>query len=287
MKITVIENAKEIREVFIEKFTMPWEEFLNNNKEWAEAVVGTHSVTYEQLLLWTFMDHRAISFEKSLACLRSLLGEVYFMSENDSYPNCCGIEINGVEYKGGVAKMNAKELADLIEYEWYETYRLYALDRYLEHMVLPADLYVFDESMEHLLVFTHETDYWELEDEQPMRCAASRFCMMYGFELPEAVTYEKIRTLLKAELSSESSFEMELSYSCSMYFRQLTVSKRINDDYTGYAYRFDYDSTDTVYPTWEEAENAKIFNGLSFKEVSKLKGVRFDIIKINGNDYNE
>ena len=70
-----------------------------------------------------------------------------------------------------------------------------------------------------------------------------------------------------------------------IYFRQLAVSKKRNDGRTGYAYQFDYDSTDTVYSTWEEAENAKIFNGLSLKEVSELKGVRFDMIKINGNDY--
>ena len=283
MKITLIENAKEIREAFTEKFTMTWDEFLST--EWAEAVVEKYSVTYDQLHLWDFMDHRAISFDQSLEFLRSLSGEVYFMSENESYFYCHGIEIDGVEYKGGVAKMNAKELADLIEYEWYEPYRLDASGMYLTHTVLPADLYVFDASMEHLLVFTHETDYWELEDEQPMKCAASRFCMMCGFELPEAVTYEKIRDLLKEELSSDSSFEIELSYSCSMYFRQLAVSKKRNDGRTGYAYRFDYDSTDTVYSTWEEAENAKIFNGLSLKEVSELKGVRFDMIKINGNDY--
>ena len=281
MKITLMENAKEIRKAFAEKFTIPWEAFLISHKEWADAVVKKHSVTYDQCLLWTFMEHRAISFEQSLAFLRSLPRDVYFMSENETYFGCNGIAINGIEHKGGVAKMNAGELADLIAYEWYETYRLCALDQYLEHTILPADLYVFDESMEHLLVFTHETDYWELEDEEPMKCAESRFCMMCGFELPEAVTYEKIRTLMKAELSSDSVFEMELSYSCSMYFRQFMVSKRMNDSHTDYAYCFDYDSADT-YHTWEEAENAKIFNGLSLIEVSALAGVRFDIIKIKG-----
>jgi hypothetical protein len=136
--------------------------------------------------------------------------------------------------------------------------------------------------MNHLLVFTHETDYWELEDEQPMKCAASRFCMMCGFELPEAVTYEKIKTMLEAELAPNSSLEIEISYSCSMYFRQFIVSKLTKEDNTGYEYWFDFDS-DTDYATWEEAENAKVFNDLSLKDVSKLNGVRFDIIAIDGN----
>lgn len=288
MSISLIENAKEIREAFTEKFTMTWEEFQIARKAWIDGIAAkNYTVTYEELYLWDLMDHRAISFAKSLEFLRSMQGDVYVMSERESHPGHNEFEIDGVEYKNCVAKMNAKELADLIEYEWYEPVRLYALGMYLTHTVLPADLYVFDASMEHLLVFTHETDYWELEDEQPMKCAASRFCMMCGFELPEAVTYGKIRSMLMSELAIDSSLEMEISYSCSMYFRQLLVSKKVNDDHSEYAYRFDYDPTDTVYPSWEEAENAKIFNGLSLKEVSELKGVRFDIIKINGNAYEE
>ena len=182
--------------------------------------------------------------------------------------------------------MNAKELADLIEYEWYEPVRLDALGMYLAHPVLPADLYVFDASMEHLLVFTHETDYWELEDEQPMKCAESRFCMMCGFELPEAVTYEKIRSMLMSELAPDSSLEMEISYSCSEYFRQFIISNWTKEDNTGYEYWFDFDSN-TNYPTWEEAENAKVFNDKSLKEISEQNGVRFDIIKVDGNDYED
>lgn len=49
-------------------------------------------------------------------------------------------------------------------------------------------------------------------------------------------------------------------------------------------YWFDFDNK-TDYPTWEEAENAKVFNDKSLKEISGLNGVRFDIIKVDGNDY--
>ena len=88
--------------------------------------------------------------------------------------------------------------------------------------------------------------------------------------------------MLEAELAPNSSLEIEISYSCSMYFRQFIVSKWTKEDNTGYEYWFDFDS-DTDYATWEEAENAKVFNDLSLKDVSKLNGVRFDIIAINGN----
>lgn len=283
MNISITENGAELRQAFIAKFTMTWEEFQVSHKDWIEALAAkNYTVTYEERLLWELMDHRAISFADSLAFLRSLPGDVYVMSENESNPGNHVFDIDGASYRGIVAQMNAQELADLIEYEWYEPYRLYAEGRYLACVVLPADLYVFDASMEHLLVFTHETDYWELEDEQPMKCAASRFCMMCGFELPEAVTYERIRAMLDAELAPRSSLEMEMSYSCSMYFRRFTISKRAKEDNTIYEYWFDF-APHTVYATREEAENAKVFNDISLKEVSELKGVRFDIIAIDGN----
>ena len=285
--ITLVENANAIRQAFIEKFTMTWDEFQITNKEWIDNVsANNHTVTYGELHLWLQMDHRAISFAKALEFLRTMQGDVYVMSECESHPGRNEFEIDGVEYKGCVAKAKAVELADLIEYEWYEPYRLDAIGMYLTHLVLPADLYVFDESMEHLLVFTHETDYWELEDEQPMKCAASRFCMMCGFELPEAVTYEKIRSMLTSELAPDSSLEIEMSYSCSMYFRQFIVSKWTKEDNTGYEFWFDFNAN-TNYSTWEEAENAKVFNDKSLKEISELNGVRFDIIKIDGNDYED
>lgn len=283
MNISLMKNEMEIRQAFIEKFTMTWDEFRVSHKAWIDALAAkNYTVTYEERYLWERMEHRAISFAKALAFLRSMQGDVYVMSESESKPGRHEFEIDGVEHKNCVVKMNAIELADLIEYEWYEPYRLEALGMYMTHTVLPADVYVFDESMNHLLVFTHETDYWELEDEQPMKCAASRFCMMCGFELPEAVTYEKIKTMLEAELAPNSSLEIEISYSCSMYFRQFIVSKWTKEDNTGYEYWFDFDS-DTDYATWEEAENAKVFNDLSLKDVSKLNGVRFDIIAIDGN----
>ncbi len=282
MNISIMKNGTKIRQEFIEKFTTTWEEFQIRNKEWIDnAAAHNYTITYESRYLWELIDHRAISFAKSLEFLRSIQGDVYVMSESESHPSYKTFIIDGVAYEEIVAKANAKELADLIEYEWYEPYRLEALGMYFANPVLPQDIYVFDESMDRLLVFTHENDYWELEREQPMKAAASRFCMMYGFELPKAVTYEKIKTILEAELASDSSFEIEFSYSCYHFFRQFVVSKRAKENKKEYEYRFDFDP-DTAYATWEEAENSKVFNDLSLKDISKLNDVRFDIITIDG-----
>ena len=285
MDIAIAKNSLELRQAFMEKFTMTWDEFQISHKDWIDAVAAkNYTVKYEDRYLWEMMktEHRAISFAQSLGFLRSMHGDVYVMSESENHPGRNEFEIDGGEHKNCVVKMNAAELADLIEYEWYESYRLDALGMYLTNTVLPADLYVFDESMVHLLIFTHETDYWELEDEQPMKCAASRFCMMCGFELPEAVPYEKIRSMLTAKTMSGSFLEIEMSYSCCDYFRQFIVSKWIKEDHTGYEYWFDFDAKKD-YATWEEAENAKVFNNLSLKEVSELNDVRFDLISMNGN----
>ena len=283
LNLQIAENGKEIRKAFIEKFTLTKEEFARSRKEYIDTLASKGTcVNYEELYLWELMDHRSISFSSALGFLRSLGGEVFFMSENESNPNCVGIGSESDEYKGAVAKMDASELADLIEYEWNEGWRLSMFDRYLENTVLPEDIYVFDGAMEHLLVFTHENDHWELEIEEPMKAAASRFCMMNGFPLPDGVPYERIRAMLEAELSPNSSLEIELSYSCSMFFRQFTVSKWMDTEKAGYEYRFDF-APDTGYSSWEEAENAKVINGMSLNEISRMKSVRFEIISVDGN----
>jgi hypothetical protein len=115
-----------------------------------------------------------------------------------------------------------------------------------------------------------------------MKAAASRFCMMSGFPLPYAVPYERIRAMLASELSPNSSLEIEMSYSCSMFFRQFTVSKWTDTEKAGYEYWFDF-APDTGYSSWEEAENAKVMNGISLNEISRMKSVRFEIISVDGN----
>lgn len=186
MEISIVGNGKEIRRAFIQKFTMPWEQFQEANKAWIQRCAAkNYPIIYEERYLWELMDYPEISFDQALALLRTLPGEVYAMTENESTPCCNWIKWSGIEYKGGVAKMDARALADRLAYEWYEDWRLSTLDMYLADVVFPYDLYVFDDAMEHLLVFTHENDFWELELEEPMKAAASRFCKVYGFELHE------------------------------------------------------------------------------------------------------
>ena len=278
LKISVVKNWQAVRKAFIDKFVMTFDEFQASYTEWIDSLASKgHTVAYEDLYLWDLMEYRAISFATALELLRSLSEDVYVTSERESHRSSHEFEIGGVKYREAVFKMNAAVLADLIEHEWYESYRLFALDMHLEHTVLPEDLYVFDGSMEHLLVFTHETDFWELELEEPMRCAESRFCMMYGFELPEAVPYEAIRAMLLSEPCSGSSLKIELSFSCSKFFRRFIISKQVSDVNAGCEYRFDFDR-DASYPTWEATETARVFNGMSLAEIAGTSGVRFDVI---------
>lgn len=284
LPLTIAPDSAALRQAFISKFTMPWEEFQATHKDWIDALAAqNYTVTYGELYLWDLMDHRAVSFDMALDFLRSMPGEVCITSERVSNGGRHGFEIDGIEHTEVVVRGNAAELADLIEYEWYEPYRLDALGMYLTHTVLPADLYVFDESMERLLVFTHETDFWELEDEQPMKCAASRFCMMYGFDLPDAADHGAIRSLLLSEPAPDAPLTVELSLSCSKFFRRFTVTKRARKDGAGYGYGFDFDPQ-AEYASWEEAEEAAVFGGLSLKEIAGMKDARFDLIAADGPD---
>lgn len=287
INIEILENGNEIRKKFIEKFTATWEEFQVLHKDWIDDCAQRNEVfEYDELYLWDKMQHQTIYFGKALEYLRSIKGNVLFMSENENKPYCQGIKLHGTEYKGVVAKANASELADLIEFEWYHGFKLQAKNMYQANAMLPDDIYVFDEAMEHLIVFTHENDYWELEDDEPMIAAESRFCMMYGFTLPDDVSYEKIKKLFELELEQNSSLEVELSFSCSKQFYKFVVSKWTNENGIGYQYWFNIDPN-SDYATFEEMEEAKIFNGKSLKEASMLPGVRFDIISINGVKYRQ
>ena len=92
--------------------------------------------------------------------------------------------LDGVEYKGAVARGNSKEIADRIEYEWFEDRRLSLEDAYLSDAVFPEDLYVVSPDFSHLIVFTHENDFWQAELEEPVKAGISRFCMTFGFDFP-------------------------------------------------------------------------------------------------------
>lgn len=284
--IEIITNGSEVRRLFIEKFTLKWEKFQVINKEWIEYCAKRNDILkYDELYLWERMRYQSISFTDALNLLRKINGEVLFMSENKEKPNCKGITFNATEYKGAVAKMDAHALADLIEYEWNTGWELSAQCMFLEETVLPEDLYVFDEKMEHLLVFTHETDHWELEWDDPMGCAASRFCMSYGFSVPKRISYGEINELLKKRLDKDDSFELTISYSGSSCFWEFTIFKKALDNKTN-QYWFGF-SPKIIYMTLEQLMQSHAFNGKTLKEISQLVGVSFKIVSINGVEYDK
>ena len=80
------------------------------------------------------------------------------------------------EIKGFIAKADALELADLIEYEWLSCYKLAAQYMYNPDEILPADMYVFDETMNWFIAFTHETT--DVETDDPIKESESRYCII-------------------------------------------------------------------------------------------------------------
>ena len=67
-KITLVENGKEIRQAFIENFTMTQEEFKVSHKEWIDALATkNYTVTYEELYLWDLIISEFFENEDEMA----------------------------------------------------------------------------------------------------------------------------------------------------------------------------------------------------------------------------
>ena len=183
MKITLLENNEEIRRTFIDRFVMSWDEFQVEHKEFIDKMLEKNQVVdiefYNRSYLWDRISSKypPTSFREALDFLSNIDGDVIFMSEDEKVPCSAGLFIDGNKIRSFAAKSNAKELAKLIEKEWFETYILEEQGRYNPNPILPEDLYVFDSSMSWLVVFTHETTDWETEDS--MKEAESRYCIVY------------------------------------------------------------------------------------------------------------
>ena len=62
--IEILENGKEIRKAFIEKFTATWEEFQVLHKDWIDACAQRNEVVeYDELYLWDKMQYQNNSTE--------------------------------------------------------------------------------------------------------------------------------------------------------------------------------------------------------------------------------
>lgn len=177
MNIKMLDNTTEIRKTFIDHFVMPWDEFQVKQKDWIAKMAETNfPITidwYEKSFMWDRMnpDFPRVSMEEALAFLRGRSGSVLFMTEKgeDTF-------YHGEQFVDFIAEADAHALAERIEQEWYDSYKLAEQNMYDADAFLPEDLYVFDETMKWCVVFTHETTDWESEIDHPMKAAQSRYC---------------------------------------------------------------------------------------------------------------
>ena len=145
-------DKKILRDRFIK-------EFINTNHEYFRKYIGTlrkypDGLCYDGYL-WDVLneayDNSRVLQEKAITLLKSK-SLVYVMW--DIYSNY-RVVMNDIirlnNPKDTIISVNANELCDLIEYEW-------AADWDLGERYLPEDIYIFDNSMNWCIIFTHEGD---------------------------------------------------------------------------------------------------------------------------------
>lgn len=179
MYIKLLDNAKDIRQAFINRFVMPWDAFQLQHKDCITRMAKTsYPITmdwYEKAFMWEkfYPNFSDASMKDAVAFLKEHSSPVYFMTEKGE-----GTYYQGKELVDFIAEADAYALAARIEQEWYDFYRLAEQNMYDADAFLPADLYVFDASMKWCVVFTHETTDWESELDDPMKAAESRACII-------------------------------------------------------------------------------------------------------------
>ena len=176
MHIRLLDNTRDIRKAFINRFVVSWEEFQIQHKDWVNEMSKTnYPITadwYEKSFMWEKMDSHfsAVSFNEALVFLKEHSGPVFFITERGNPAYCQLVDF--------VAEADACILADRIEQEWYNDYRLEAQNMYNPDAFFPSEVYVFDTSMKWCVVFTHETTDWESELDNPVKAAESRVCII-------------------------------------------------------------------------------------------------------------
>lgn len=173
MKMEFFVLPSVMRRDFMDAFVLSKEDFEMLHparREEIEAAGGDFDEWYDEAYLWDKMspDLPVVDFDTALALLRSRAGTVLFMSESESSHKPCGLIRYGREVCDFVAMADAGELADRIEYEWREYPRL---SREAPHeLTLPEDLYVYDTTLDWVIIFTHET----------VTPPETRFCRAFG-----------------------------------------------------------------------------------------------------------
>lgn len=179
MDIEYLTETTDISQTFMSHFVLSWESFQIKQKDWIDRMSKqNHPIDkqwYDQAYMWDRMDpaYPRTSMEESLNFLREHPGVVFFMTEKGQ-----GEYFQGTKTIDFIAKADACQLADRIEYEWYESYRLVSQNTVIPN-ALPDDLYVFDSTMKWCVVFTHETTDWETaKADDWMKAAQSRYCII-------------------------------------------------------------------------------------------------------------
>ena len=173
MKIELFVLPAVMRRDFMDAFVLSKEDFELLRpacREELETMGGDFDEWFEEAYLWEKMspDLPVVDFDIALSLLRSRGGTVLFMSESESSHKPCGMIRYGREVCDFVAMADAGELADRIEYEWREYPRL---TREAPHeLTLPEDLYVYDTTLDWVIIFTHKT----------VTAPETRFCCAFG-----------------------------------------------------------------------------------------------------------
>ena len=172
MKIELFVLPSVMRRDFMDAFVLSKEDFelLHPACRESETVGGDFDEWFEEAYLWEKMspDLPAVDFDTALSLLRSRGGTVLFMSESESSHKPCGMIRYGREVCDFVAMADAGELADRIELEWNGSLR--QTGEAPHELTLPEDLYVYDTTLDWVIVFTHET----------VTAPETRVCRVFG-----------------------------------------------------------------------------------------------------------
>ena len=183
MKLTLMDNAAELRARFFERFVMTWKEFQATHADWiAELADKGYTIDrnwYSQAYMWDRISPAfpSVPFRDALAILRSVAEPVLFLSEAPDHLSRPRLFHEGEHHTDFAAVCDGAELADLLEEEWFEEYRLAEQNMYNPNRILPYEVYVTDRDMTWFIAFTHETTDWDSELTDPMKAAESRYCI--------------------------------------------------------------------------------------------------------------
>ena len=160
MKIELFVLPSVMRRDFMDAFVLSKEDFELLHpacREEFETMGGDFDEWFDEAYLWEKMspDLPAVDFDTALSLLRSQGGTVLFMSESESSHKPCGMIRYGREVCDFVAMADAGELADRIELEWKGSPRL--TGEAPHELTLPEDLYVYDTTLDWVIIFTHKT----------------------------------------------------------------------------------------------------------------------------------